>query len=317
MKTAQRVPRLISVITLYGILSVTFVVLLSLSMDSHFDYAIHERIHFGGSVFTASRVFSPTMVRLLTETGLPEKTAALTYIAIASITLLFVFGRLLMSWGGISEEKSIQFAPLILLPMVWNYIVLSSIHYLDDVPAVLFFTLGLLALSEKKLFRFHLVFLTAIINRETAVFLVPAMFLMQFGKRKTPLLLVHSLALIAAAFAVKLFLNNLVGAVSSVPASMYEAHFSDNMAILKSMISGNTQDLRMLMTFGGLWLLLPFITGKIRSDVMLMTVLLPIFFTGMVFVGNLSDEARIFNEMIPVVTVPCILFLEARQKSGT
>jgi len=136
---------------------------------------------------------------------------------------------------------------------------------------------------------------------------------MQFGKRKTPLLLVHSLALIAAAFAVKLFLNNLVGAVSSVPASMYEAHFSDNMAILKSMISGNTQDLRMLMTFGGLWLLLPFITGKIRSDVMLMTVLLPIFFTGMVFVGNLSDEARKFNEMIPVVTVPCILFLEARQ----
>ena len=218
--------------------------------------------------------------------------------------------------GGASEESSILYAPLILLPMVWNYIILSSIHYLDDVPAVLFFTLGLVAISEKKLFRFHLIFIIAVINRETAVFLIPAMFLMQFGKRKISLLLTHSLLLLVAALAVRLFLNNLVGAGSSIPASMYEAHFSNNIAVLKRMISGDTQELRMLMTFGGLWLLLPFLIRKVKSDVMLMTLLLPVFFAGMTFVGNLSDEARIFNEMIPVVTAPCILFLAVKLKSA-
>lgn len=200
--------------------------------------------------------------------------------------------------------------------MVWNYIILSSIHYVEDVPAILLFTLGLIALAEKKSFRFHAIFLVAVVNRETAVFLIPAMLLMQFGKRKTIPLLAHSFLLLGTALGIRVFLNSLVSSGDPTEVSMFNNHFMENVHFLLSGFKGNTEALRTMMTFSGLWLFLPFCFGKVRREVMLMTVLLPVFFVGMAVVGNLNGEARIYNEMIPVVATPCLLFLTQIIRKG-
>lgn len=211
--------------------------------------------------------------------------------------------------GGQSREKSLLLAPFILVPMVWNYILLSSAHYIDDIPAILLFTIGLTALAENRSFRFHIIFLIAMVNRETAVFLIPAMVLMQTGKKRLSALLLHSLVLFAAAFVIRLFLYKLISTGNSSSVSMFDTILKDNIHFLLSIFQGNPEALRMLMTFGGIWLLLPFCFGRVKPAVMRMTILLPLYFVGMLVVGNFNDEARIFNEMIPIVTVPAILFL--------
>lgn len=300
----------------YALMAATFVVLLSSSLDHHFDYAVQERISFGGAGFTASRVLSPFIVMIITRCGLSVRVSALVYVGIATIALLYLFAVLLEKWGGVGREQSLLLAPFILLPMVWNYIILSSIHYVEDVPAILLFTLGLIALAEKKSFRFHAIFLVAVVNRETAVFLIPAMLLMQFGKRKTIPLLAHSFLLLGTALGIRVFLNSLVSSGDPTEVSMFNNHFMENVHFLLSGFKGNTEALRTMMTFSGLWLFLPFCFGKVRREVMLMTVLLPVFFVGMAVVGNLNGEARIYNEMIPVVATPCLLFLTQIIRKG-
>ena len=286
-------------------------------MDHHYDFFVHERLNFGGSVFTAARVLSPVIVRVFVQTGLQERMASLVYTFLTLTVLLYMFARLLESWTGMDRGKSVILAPFILVPMVWNYIILSSIYYLDDIPAILLFTLGLIALAEKKLFRFHIVFFLAVLNRETAVFLIPAMFLVQFRRRKFSFLLIHSVILAVAVFGIRLFTMNLISTENTGEVSMFDNHFISNVQFLLSAFRGNPEALRMTMTFGGLWLLLPFCPGKIESRVMLMTFLLPVFFVGMAIVGNLNGEARIFNEMIPIVTVPCILLLTRSMKKDS
>lgn len=302
-----------TIILAYGLLATTFAVVLSQTLDRHFDVLINDRIHFGGVVFTASRVLSPSVVRLFVEAGISERTSAMILVAVTTTALLLFFAKLLNLWG-LDKEKSTLLAPFILIPMVWNYIILSLPHYPEDIPSVLFFTLGLVALAENKSIRFHVIFLLAIINRESAVFLVPSMFLMEMGRRKTSSLLLHSFVLIAVAFGIRLFLNNLIDMSGSSSSVMFEDNLRINTRFLWSVLQGNLQVLRMIMLFGGLWLLLPFCIGRVTSRVMLLTIMLPVFFVGMLIVGNLNGEARIFNEMIPVVTAPCILLLFARSK---
>lgn len=282
-------------------------------MDPHFDILIDERIHFGGAVFTASRVLSPSVVRLFVEAGIPGRTSAMILVMVTTIALLFFFAKLLNLWG-LDKEKSMLLAPFILIPMVWNYVILSQIHYPEDIPSVLFFTLGLVALAEKKSTQFHVIFLLAIINRESAVFLVPSMFLMEIGRRKTSSLLLHSFVLIVTAFGIRLFLNNLISTDGALINVMHENNFRVNIQFLWSALQGNPEALKMIMLFGGLWLWLPFCIGRVTQRVMLLTVLLPVFFVSMLVVGNFHAEARIFNEMIPVVTAPCILLLFTRSQ---
>ncbi len=316
MQRPSRLTKRILLFLVYALLAVTFTVLLSQSMDHHYDFFIHERLIFEGSVFTAARILSPAIVGVLVQTGLQERMAAFVYAAAAITLLLYMFARLLETWSGMGRDKSMMLAPFILVPMVWNYILLSSIYYLDDIPAILLFTLGLIALAEKKSFRFHIIFFLAVINRETAVFLIPAMFLLQIRRRNISSLLIHSVILAVAVFGIRLLIINLISAANSSSVSMFQNHFIINVQFLLSVFRGNPEALKMIMTFGGLWLLLPFCFGKVEQRVMLMTVLFPIFFIGMAITGNLNGEARIFNEMIPVVTAPCILLLARRIKKG-
>lgn len=84
----------------YALMAATFVVLLSSSLDHHFDYAVQERISFSGVGFTASRVLSPFIVMIITRCGLSVRVSALVYVGIATIALLYLFAVLLEKWGG-------------------------------------------------------------------------------------------------------------------------------------------------------------------------------------------------------------------------
>lgn len=92
------------------ICSITFTTLLSSSLDSHFDRMVNERITFGGwSAFTAARALSPTIVRAVTELGVPERPAAMLYIGVSVFTLLYAYAGLLVKMGvGGGYKRTLQ-----------------------------------------------------------------------------------------------------------------------------------------------------------------------------------------------------------------
>ena len=200
--------------------------------------------------------------------------------------------------------------------MVWNYIILSSAHYIDDIPAMLFFVLGLTALESGKRLWFYLVFFVAVINRETAVFLVPAMLILRFKQEKLWKLAVRSVVLIGIAYGLRHLLVFVLDFKPEYSAGMFQNTLKANLIFMGSLFHGDPEALRMLMIFGGLWAVLPFCRKNVPKKAMQLTLILPLFFAGMLYVGNLNNEARIFNEMIPPVTTPCIaLFFPPKKQT--
>lgn len=293
----------------YVILAATFLSLLATTMDRHFDLMVTERIQFPGQGgFMLARVFSPVLVRAIHSTGLSARVSALIHIGVFTVLTLFAYAAFLGDYGVTRGESGYLAAPAILIPMIWNYVILSSAHYIDDIPAVFFFIAGLILLKRRPFssLLFNIVFAVAFLNRESAVFLIPAMFLLHLKKRKLIPLTLHCVALTATAYLVRIGLIRVLSSDPTASSPMFVNTLRINVSFLLTMFSGNAEALRMLMTFGGLWVLLPFCLPAAGSELRKLTVLLPVFFAGMLVAGSMNDEARIFNEMIPVVLSPCI-----------
>ncbi len=293
----------------YALLAVAFVALLHGSLDAHYEHLLRSRLDPapGGRGFANTRILSLLAIRPMMWLGLSMSLASLFLAVLATAGTLIVFERYLSAWG-LLESRSVLLAPAILLPMAWNYIVLSDIHFPEDIPATLLFVLGLLLLKRKRMLAFHIVFLAAVANRETSLFLVPAMFLLQVGERRTAPLLLHVLALGGVWLGGRLLLMELLG--GGAGASMHENNFAFNLRLCKSLFALNPRALRMLMLFGGLWAFLPLCAGRVPGRMLLLLMLLVPFFAVMMVAGNLDGEARIFNEMIPLVTAPVVLLFE-------
>ncbi len=140
----------IPVLLLYVILAVTFASILSISMDRHFEEMVLERIEFRGwGGHTLARVVSPVIVLLISKTGFSATTSAFIYIGASTMLLLLAYSGYLEQGTAAAPASSSALSALILVPMVWNYSILSSAHYIDDVPAILFFVMGLKLLHNR------------------------------------------------------------------------------------------------------------------------------------------------------------------------
>lgn len=104
----------------------------------------------------------------------------------------------------------------------------------------------------------------------------------------------------------RLGLIHLLSTSPVTSTAMFENHFHSNLDFVLSTFKGNPEALRMLMTFGGLWIVLPLCLRNAGGDTQRLLALFPLFYIVMLIVGNMNDEARIFSEMIPPVTTVII-----------
>ncbi len=179
------------------LLSLTFSTVLFNSLDEHYTHLIQERSNLGGSgTFSGARILSILALNAIAVLGFSLRQSSQILVVIATVGILFAFRSMLESSSRLPRSRASLLAPAILIPMVWNYIILSGILFPEDIPALLLFTLGLTFLFREKRWHFHVVFLLAILNRESSVFLLPAMFLIQVGKRNLLKLTGHILALV-------------------------------------------------------------------------------------------------------------------------
>jgi hypothetical protein len=177
-----------------------------------------------------------------------------------------------------------------LIPRRW------PVWYPSDVPAVLFFALGLLLIRRRAWALYYPVFCLAALNRETICFLTLVQVAVLFGNVPLRRIALHVLAQGVIFVAVKLA---LIAAFRDNPGhGLY-----DDVALSWNLKVVGQLDTWLLMAsnFGFLWL--PLAAGwHTIGDAFARRALLvvPVYFIA-AFSGGQFDELRIYGEMIPVI----------------
>jgi hypothetical protein len=245
------------------------------------------------------RVLVPWLVRGALATGLITPESQLTMFAAIQVAVLialaFVFRRFLELFVKDRVLTSVMALSLYAI-LPFNYF--NFPYYPYDVPAVLFFTLGLILIHDEKWSLFFPLFIVATINRESSIFLAVATALVFFDKYAWPKLamLVGSQAAIWTVIKTALWLiyrqNRWLG------YGLYQFQLRMNIATLRTFpVKGAIA----LATWGCLWIAVVVWHQRIRDPFLRRTLLtIPVFVAAMFIVGFVI-ELRIYGEVLPIV----------------
>jgi len=257
------------------------------------------------------RVLSPFIAALLTRgTGVQ-----LEWIYAAQGTLcvwgaLLFFRRVLAGW--MRADLARVLAPGLLYGMVWQYCAMNRLHFPFDMPAVFFFVAGWWCLLEQRWRLYYALFPLAVLNRETCLLLTLTCAAVWFRRMPGRTLALH----LGAQVAIWLGLKTALWFAYPCPGN---GLFIDSLAknrdallqVLTMRGDGPLIATKFLLWCGGLWAPLPFILRGQPEPIRRSLLVIGPFFAGLVFVGTLR-EMRVYGELIPLVTAPCLIWL-ARQ----
>jgi hypothetical protein len=177
-----------------------------------------------------------------------------------------------------------------------------SHYYWYDIPAVLFFTLGLLAIERKRLVLFYALFVFATLNKETTCFLSLALLLLWWEERPARAIFHVTIQ----AFLWLLIKAGLCYIDGQGPRSTFWWTFPRNLQILSSY-----SDMRVLCSAVGFIPILTLASWRLvqnRNARLLALVSVP-FGLGMFLVGWL-EEIRIYGELLPLLLPASILGIQ-------
>jgi len=250
------------------------------------------------------RVLLPALVRLfqwLTGSALPLKAVYGILNYLACLGLIIALGRLLSRY--LPPPRAALAALAVSWPIYWNHFHLNEWFYPSDVPAMLFFTAGLILILRRRFGLYYPLFLLASLNRETSCFLIPAFGLLLLGRLPLPRLILHSAAQALIWVLVKtaltlIFHHNPGSAVAHLTLAA-------NLALLAGLLTHSplrSPQYQLVFAHGFLWLPIPFLWSRLPGELKRLLALVPVFYAAMAVVGNLN-EPRIFLELVPVLTV--------------
>jgi len=261
------------------------------------------------------RVLVPTIVRWTGAiTGAPHRWLFWAVAGVAFFLLLIVYRRYLANF--VSPRVAAASAVAIAYPMVWNYCVLNNLYFPFDVPAVLFFVLGCHLIYTRNWRAYYPVLALAVLNRETSAFLLVVMLVTSLHTAMPRRTLAAHLAAQAALWGtIKL---GFYAAMGGAPTGFAD-HIADNVRILSDMAAfrgnGPKDLLKLVLSFGGLWLLVPWAWRRSPAFVRrAVAVMIP--FLVAASLTAVIDEVRQYGELIPIVLTPVVLALAARRPNA-
>lgn len=205
----------------------------------------------------------------------------------------------------------LAFFVFLIVPFLFFYPRPYYANYWFDTPTILFFTLGLTFLHQKKWAFYYVLFTVATLNRETTCFLTLAYLCTALGREKISTIAGHC----GAQFIIWMTIKTVLGRIyvgnpgpngfewfdgdSTIP------HYVDNLKVL-----ANPVNLAGFLSFMGfLWIPVLFYYKKIGNEFVQRCLwIIPPYFLGMFFVANIY-ELRIFSDLVPVVLTPFLLIL--------
>lgn len=250
------------------------------------------------------RVLLPWLVGGMVRLGLPETavTGAFQVLEFFSLLGLVVAFRAYLGlfFSHLLLASVLAFTIFFVLP----FNLLYTYWYPYDVPAVLFFTLGLIALYRRAWGWYYLLFVVATLNRETTLFLTFLFVVTGWGKLPLKRLAGHT--------AVQLIIwVGIRTAVQSIYADnpgegAFQLTLADNLQFLLQPAGW----LWLLPTWGFTWIV-ALIGYRHLTDLFVrrsLGVVLPLF--GVMLVVGKIDELRIYADLTPVVLAAALLSLQ-------
>lgn len=229
----------------------------------------------------------------------------------AALTFAFTFG-LLYVWRLYLQNylplKADFYALALLYPLIWNYVVVSGIRYPWDIPAILFFVWGLVAIQRAQWRLYYFVFFLACLNRETSCFLILAFVLLNAKRHSVAWITGNTLGQLTLWLAIKILLTHFFQ--QNAGEKVFENHVVSNLHFVVKILREPRDSFDWIfLTFG--WMLLPIVFGwrVLPVDLKRLLGIAPPFVIGMLFAGDFG-QARIHNELVPVLLAPALWCFE-------
>lgn len=268
--------------------------------------------HHAGPKPWQYRVLIPYTADLLSYLNLPLFHSLERWARLAELSSLFLlvltFRRYISLFIRDNAVASLSsFLILIILPFNFFFPRPHYPNYWYDTPSMLFFTLGLICLVQKKWLPYYVVFTIATFNRETTCFLTAIYLLTSVGRVRPKRIAVHCVSQLVVWLAIKSLLVKLYVGNPGPSFEWYEqpgvTHFADNIAFFTHL--ENYPMFLSSMGFTWVAVLLHFRRIKVEFVKRSLLVVFP-FFIGMMLVANIY-ELRLFGELIPVVLAAFVL----------
>ena len=237
---------------------------------------------------------------------------------VAAVLLIqVVFYKLLCGYFK-NKKYLLWVAPVILYPILFNYIILNQSYQYYDFTAILFFTVGLYYIMNKNTTALFIFFTIAIINKETAGYLIFAYMFFNYKTLFTKKVLVNTFLLGVIFIGYKLLLGYIFRAN---PGDSFEIGYYENIRIVNELLSNKTLLKNLALNFGGLYIfaILLFVTRLWKKypdkrKVFMNLAIVPYYIFG-IFITYIT-EVRVYTELIPMITVLFLIFLSSFKFSG-
>ncbi|HZQ98616.1 MAG TPA: hypothetical protein VFC93_07345 [Chloroflexota bacterium] len=261
------------------------------------EYALATRAGLIG--FTAEnpyqrRVLVPWLAHQVSQAVQASNTAIFgVFDWLGLVLALILLRRLAVRFVGAGGAGST--AAALLYALAFNDLVLDTHYYPYDLPAVAFWTAFLLVALERRWRLLHPVFWLATLNRETSVFMIPALGLSLYGAIPAWQLALHSITMIAVWAGLQWWLR---AAFAGNGGAAFEVHMTDNLAYLAT----PSNWLPLLLCWGGAWLP-AFATWRHQPAPLRRLLMLVPPFAAVFFYGGVVGEIRVLGEVAPIVVL--------------
>lgn len=258
------------------------------------------------------RILLPFLVSFITQfLGLNNLIVIYQLIMIIFVISTVRFLRIFLDEFHFSKaEKNISVIIFFYI-LLWNYPTLGIWIYPYDIPAILFFLIGLIFIKRNMFLHFFPIFIIGCFNRETIILVLLAYWLSKKSlsevARTLPLSILYFVSwLLIKYFLYLVFINN---PAETTGRNLFLLKATENLNFVKELFLLDKFYLLRLFSFGGLYFLIPFSYKYLDEFSKKMLMIIPIYIVIIFFVGKFQ-EVRIYSELIPLFIIPSYKFLE-------
>lgn len=230
---------------------------------------------------------------------------------VAAVLLIQVVYYKLLCGYFRNKKLLLWIAPVILYPILFNYIILNQSFQYYDFTAILFFTIGLYYILNQRTIAFFIVFIIAVINKETAGYLIFAYLFYNYKELFTKKVILNTFLLGVFFICYKLLLNYIF---RNNPGDSFEIGYHENIRIVKQLFSNTVYIKHLVLNFGGLYIfvILLFVTGAWlkypdKRKVYMNLAIVPYYLFG-IYITYIT-EVRVYTELIPMITTLFLLYI--------
>ena len=227
------------------------------------------------------------------------------FIEFVAVALLLVgYRRFLAEF--LERRTATIFAPLLLYPMLWNQVGLSTQYFPSEVPATLLFMWGLNCIRSRRTALLYVVVLLACLNRETSPVLALACIAARPKRETWARTLTTATGVVVVWVCVRAVL--VQWSLADPPRLLDTAHVTRNLRFLGSVARFELHVRRYLLLFGGSWIAIPFMWRGLPQHVKWLSLLALPYGLAVFCTASLRHGGN-FPELIPLLFAPALLWL--------